>query len=531
MTSLPVTWLTWGGAILPILLLLTLMVGWRWSAVSASWAGMIAAFLIAVLVFDAGAAVLLVETGKGVWNSVPIIAVVVPAILLYEISRQADVFAVMQREFARLFPDRLLRVLAVGWCFSSFLQGPTGFGVPIAVTAPIMLAIGVRPLWAVVVPLVGHAWGNTFGTLALAWDALVQQTSLGVNPVLFHTTALWTAVFTGMVCLVSGAAVCWFHSGLKGVRHGLPALAVLGLIMVGGQVLLSRPAPTLAEIVPTTLAMGAVFLIARLPRYRRGPGPESDMFADTAEQTADAPDLTLHGVFLPYYVLVAVSVLVLLTPPLRQTLGAWSMSFAFPQTATGLGFVNTAQPAYGPVAWLIHSSFFLLITCAVAYGFFSAKGLIRPGSIGLILANSLKKSLPSSLSVLLLVIMAKVMTGSGQVEVLARGAAGVTGQYYAFLAPFIGALGAFVASSNTSSNILFGQFQENMARLTDSAPGIFLAAQTGGAADGCMFSPSKVLLGTTTTGIIGAEGRVIRKLIGLCVAFSLLMGIVAWVFA
>ena len=67
-------------------------------------------------------------------------------------------------------------MLAIGWVFVSFLQGITGFGVPIAVGAPLLLGIGLDPLMAVVIPMVGHAWGGTFGTLAVAWEQLVAQT-------------------------------------------------------------------------------------------------------------------------------------------------------------------------------------------------------------------------------------------------------------------------------------------------------------------------------------------------------------------
>ena len=70
----------------------------------------------------------------------------------------------------------MLLVLAMGWIFESFLQGITGFGVPVAVGAPLLIGIGVQPMWAVIIPLFGQAWGNTFGTLGAAWDSLAGET-------------------------------------------------------------------------------------------------------------------------------------------------------------------------------------------------------------------------------------------------------------------------------------------------------------------------------------------------------------------
>ena len=531
--SAPVTLLTWGSAAAPIGVLLFLLVARRWSAVEAAAVGTVAATAVACTVFDAPLSVIGGEVGKGVWNSISIIAVIVPAILIYEISYEVRAFSAIQRELTRLVPDKLLQIMAIGWCFASFLQGPSGFGVPVAVTAPLLIGSGVRPFWAVLVPLMAHAWANTFGTLALGWEALVQQSSLGSDPVTYWSAALWTGILTGILCIMAGTIICLFYRGLAGLRHGWPALLVIGTILAGGQLLLSQATPTLSVVIPTTVAMGAVFLLARLPRYRMV-NPvflTSPMLTEVREADAPAVRLTLHEALLPYYVLVAVSVFVLMTPPIHDFLASWKMSFAFQETMTGYGFVNKPAPEYGPVSWLTHSGFFLLLSSLATYGYFSAKGLIATGGSGRIAANTLKKSVPSAVSVMFLLVMSKIMGGSGQIGVLAAGTAKATGQYYALLAPLVGTLGSFMSSSNVSSNILFGKFQENMATLTGKGTALVLAAQTSGAAVGTMFSPSKVMLGAATAGIVGAEGSIIRKLIGVSLAAAIVMGVITLIFS
>jgi len=530
--SVPVTPLTWGVAALPIALLLFLLVGRRWSAVEAAAVAAVAAFIAAATFYNAPLSVIGGEVGKGVWNSISIIAVIIPAILIYEISYETRAFSAIQRELTRLIPDKLLQVLAIGWCFTSFLQGPSGFGVPIAVAAPLLIGIGVRPFWAVLIPLMAHAWGNTFGTLALAWEALVQQSSLGADVTAYWGAALWTGTLTGILCLLAGVIICFFYNGWKGLCHGWPAVVVLGAVLAGGQIILTQITPTLSVVIPSTLALGAVFVLARLPRYSKSSSTEQSlMFTEEQRKEAVPANLSLHEALLPYYVLVGVSVFVLLTPPVNGFLGSWQVSFAFPETATGYGFVNKAYAVYGPVSWLTHSGFFLFVASVTAYVYFAGKGLIEAGGLQRIMANTLKKSVPSSVSVVLLLIMSKIMSGSGQVSVLAAGTAAATGEYYALLAPLVGTLGSFMSSSNVSSNILFGQFQENMAALTGKDLALFLAAQTSGAAIGTMFSPSKVMLGTTTAGIVGQEGAIIRKLIGVSLVAAAVMGIVTFIFA
>lgn len=522
----------WSAALSPVLLLLFLLVFRNWSIVRASLAGAVMALLVAVFAYKATWTGIAVETGKGVWSSVSIIAVIVPAILIYEISRESDAFSAIHTAVTRLIPDRLLQVLAVGWCFPSFLQGPSGFGVPIAVAAPLLMCIGVRPFWAVLIPLLGHAWGNTFGTLGLAWDALIQQTELTPAMAAYWKAALLASLFTGILCVAAGALICWFHNGWKGLRHGGPAVLALGLIMAGGQAALSQISPALCALIPATASLGAVFLLAKLPRYARANEQDhSAIFSPNAAPPHTTPAMTLNQALLPYYVLVGVSVLVLLTPPLTRFFGSWTMSFSFPRTETGYGFVNKAVAEYGTVAWLTHSGFFLFMASAVSGGFAMSKGLMDGPALARVLRDTAKKAVPSSLSVVFLLIMSKIMTGSGQVDVLARGTAAVTGDFYALLAPMVGALGAFMASSNMSSNILFGQFQDSMAALTHRDPTVFLAAQTGGGAIGTMFSPSKVLLGTTTAGILGSEGALLKRLIPLGCGVAVICGVVALLLA
>jgi lactate permease len=530
--TVPVTVATWVGAAVPVAILLYLLVWRRWSAVRASVAGLLAAALVAVTLYRSPASVLGVEVAKGVWNSLSIIAVIIPAMLIYEISHEVKAFPAIERELARLVPDKLLQVLALGWCFASFLQGPSGFGVPIAVTAPLLIGIGVKPFWAVLVPLMAHAWANTFGTLALAWEVLVQQTTLGSNPGIYWQAAWWTGILTGLLCILAGIAICWQYRGWAGLRHGWPAILILGGIQAGGQLVLSQVTPTLAVVIPTTLALGAVFALARLPMYlRQGTSQASPMLEARSASTQAPVSIGLHEAMLPYYTLVGISVVILLTPSIAAALGSWKMSIAFPQTVTGYGFVNKASPQYGPVAWLTHSGFFLLLAALLSAAYFSATGAIRKGTVVPVLRNAFAKSVPAALSVALLLAMSKIMGGSGQVDVLARGTAAVAGGNYVFLAALIGTLGAFMSSSNVSSNILFAQFQESVARLTGKVPAIILAAQTSGAAIGTMFAPSKVLLGTTTAGIVGQEGAVIRKLLGIALTAAIVMGVVVFCYA
>ena len=138
-------------------------------------------------------------------------------------------------------------------------------------------------------------------------------------------------------------------------------------------------------------------------------------------------------------------------------------------------------------------------------------------------------TMPSGMAVIGLVIMSKIMGGTGQTIVLSQGIANVLGSKYLLLAPFVGLLGTFMTASNMSSNILFGGFQVTTANLLHVSTSGVLGAQTAGGAIGAAVSPSKIILGTTTANILGKEGEVLKILLAITIPATILIG--AFLFA
>ena len=185
----------WIMAFLPIAALLILMIKCGWGATEAAPVGLLITVVTGVAFYKADITLLASESAKGVWNALIILIIVWTAILMYQVGDEAKAFLVIRNGMRKLLPNELLLVLAMGWIFESFLQGITGFGVPVAVGAPLLIGIGVKPLWAVIIPLIGQAWGNTFGTLGAAWDSLAMSAGLAVGSSEYLTTAMWTAFF------------------------------------------------------------------------------------------------------------------------------------------------------------------------------------------------------------------------------------------------------------------------------------------------------------------------------------------------
>lgn len=526
--ELPVNLWMWILAASPVVILLILMLRFNWGAADAAPIGVLTAAIVAIGFYGANFELIALESAKGIWNALIVIYVIWPAILLYEVTYASGAFDVFKRGMQQLTPNELLQIIAIGWVFTSFLQGITGFGVPVAVAAPLLVGIGVYPVWAVVLALLGQAWGNTFGTLGIAWQALVLQTGID-GTVYFASTAMWSSIFLLIIDMLTGLAFCFFYGKMPAVRKGLPAVLLIGLIQGGGQLIFSQINPSVSCFLSTLLALAAIFFIGKMPIYNTPWRIEKSQLMDrklTQSSGKSGRDMFLIEAFIPYLVLTGVTMVFLMIPPVTKFMNGWQLGLSFPETITSFGIVNKGYSVYTPFSPLTHAGTLLLISSFVGFAFYRVRGHIPSGKITGILLKSVEKTVPSTIAVVGLVIMSKIMGGTGQTTELASGTANVMGRFYAFLAPAVGLLGSFMTSSNMSSNILFGEFQLMTAKFLKLDLPMILGAQTAGGAIGSTIAPSKIILGTTTAGILGKEGLVLKKILPWALLSTLLIGLI-----
>jgi lactate permease len=505
---------SWLLAALPILLLVVLILGFGWSAARAGPAGWLAAALIAWLSYGAGAEVLAVAQGKAFFLAVDVLLIVWAAYLLYRVVDEAGGVSTLAAALPRLTADRGLQALLIGWAFASFLQGVGGFGVPVVVTAPILLGLGFDPVTAVVAPSLGHAWSVTFGSLGSSFQALIAASGIP-GPVM----SAQSAALLGVACLVSGAMV--LHV-VRGHRRLLLPVALMGLAMaatqyalaVGGVWHIAGFGGGLAG-----LAVGFVWARSR----PKGPGQ-----AATEAVPVRLVALALTG----YALLVVVTLAVQFVVPLRAVLGSVVVQAQFPAVATA----SASRPRPSPArAW-----------CCCAPGPFWFTPRRSPTSSAPRRGDAAAVSRPhrarhgprvvgSSLAIVSMTSMVTIMSHAGMTEVLASGLAQASGVAFPLVAPWIGALGAFVSGSNTSSNLLFGMLQRRTAEVLGLSVAWILAAQTAGGAIGSVVSPTKVSVGVasargaprgeTEPATADQEGRIIRGVLRYAAPLLLGMGV------
>ena len=513
--SLPVDLLHWILALLPIVVLLVLLVLLRWTAPQAGPMGMFAAAAVALFAFATPWETVAVASAKGVWDAIFILYVVWPALLLYQVTDRAGGYDALRQGITRFSRNDLFIVIALGWVFASFLQSIAGFGTPIAIVAPLLVAFGVRPVYAVVIPIIAHLWAKFFGTLGVGWFATLAVVDLA-NPA---ATAFQSGLLLIIPCLLGGFTVVWMYGRWPAIRHAWPLVLIIAALQGGGQALFALVDPVLCTFVGAAAALIALYPLSRWRRYAeptQGITERPAMREDGPNNAGDRPaPMGLAMSFFPYVVLSIAALGVLAIEPVNRALGAFSIGMPFPAVTTRFGVANAAEVPYSPFSPLTHPGSFLLITALVTWAVFKARGYYWEWSSGAnksIPRRLIEDAVPASVPVIAFLVMAQLMNHSGQNEVLALGIAAVAPAYaFAFLSNGIGALGAFMTSSSTSSNVLFSDLQHTVARLKGLPEAAIIAAQSAGGSIGNAIAPANVVLGASTAGISGHEGAILRK--------------------
>jgi lactate permease len=109
---------------------------------------------------------------------------------------------------------------------------------------------------------------------------------------------------------------------------------------------------------------------------------------------------------------------------------------------------------------------------------------------------------------------------------LAERLADIAGAAWPFFAPWVGAMGAFVAGSNTVSDLMFAVFQYGVAAAAGLPILLVLALQAVGGAAGNMITVHNVVAASATVGLVGEEGSLIRITLVPMVVYLLVAGLI-----
>lgn len=486
----------------PILIVLVLMLALKWGGQRAGPAGWLAGVIVAAFAFGLTPDVLWVSQAKGILLSLYVLAVLLPALLLYNIVDQVGGIRAIARALEQTIGDRGTLLIVLAWAFSGMLEGLAGFGLPIAIVAPMLVALDVAPVVAVAAVAVGHAWAVTFGDMGIIWQTLIAVVKM--DSALLAPSA---AMLLGVACLACGLAT----AQILGYGNRAVIVIALALVMSVTQYALAALGITpLAALGAGTAGIVASVLLTKRP----------DRFGKPVRSTS------LIAAIASYGALAALMTIIAIVEPLRVALNQVAWQATFPKAETATGFITPAGTSQA-FRFLTHpGSSILLIVIASSIAFARLR-YASPENWRIAARATWQSATPSSVGIITMVGLATLMDHSGMTFLLAQGLSATMGAAFPIVSPLVGILGAFATGSNNNSNVLFGTLQRDAAMLLGITPAVLIAAQTTGGSLGSMIAPAKIIVGCSTVGLKGRDGEVLRMTLPYGIAIGLLIGVIA----
>lgn len=489
---------SWVLAAAPIVLLFVLVVSGKVRMRNAAALVLVLVVVVAATAFEAGPRVLAIGLGKGLWLGTWILGVMIPALLLYRIATAAGIerIGTVLRD---VVGGEVQALLAFAWLVPAFVQGVAGFGTPIAVAAPLLVASGWSPVRAVTYTLVGYHWSVTFGSMGSSF--YMASLTAGFDASSQGRFALTAATMLTANALLAGAIVLLMDGGPRRLREGAPVLIGVGLPMGATLVFVATTVPAVATLSAATVGLAALLVLARVRRS------DGDLGGTAARGLR-----TVARLMAPYLLLLAVALAVLLPPPTRRWVSdRLVLGPSFPSTTTGTGWENPAVEVFTPLAVLAHPGTYIAFAALGGWLVYRRLGLWGVEARAARPVRVWARTAPAAaVPVLLLASLAMVLVDAGMIAVLARGIATTAGDLYPVLAPAVGALGSFMTGATTSSNALFSALQADIARILEVPEPALIAAQTVGGNVGNSIAPVVALLGVTAVGEPDAVAEVLR---------------------
>ena len=151
--------------------------------------------------------------------------------------------------------------------------------------------------------------------------------------------------------------------------------------------------------------------------------------------------------------------------------------------------------------------------------------------------TSLQTTARASVALIFTVPMVQIFLGSAGGSaglskmplVLAEQMASIAGQAWPLFAPAVGGLGAFIAGSNTVSNMMLSMFQFDVGQKIMCDPFWIVALQAVGGAAGNTICVHNVVAASAVVGLVGKEGQIIRRTLPVFLYYATFAGLLGLV--
>ena len=546
---------------LPILAVGVLLVGFRLPASRAMPVSYLVAAGLALFVWEVPGVQVAAASIKGLSLTLRLLFIIFGAILLLNTLKHSGALAVIRNGFTNISADRRVQVIIIAWLFGAFIEGAAGFGTPAAVTVPLMVGLGFPAMAAVVAGMIIQSTPVSFGAVGtpilvgvnkgLAGDESVKTAVAdmgfgqwdGFLAFVGFKVALLHAIVGTLIPLLLVVFMTRFFGKNKSAREGLAvwpfALFASFALTVPYVLVAGFLGPEFPSLLGALIGLAIVVPVAKRgwlmpkgepwdfpPRAEWEAGWMGGVEIDLkSSQAGGSAKVGAFAAWLPYLLVAALLVITRLS---ALPFAGWLKAVEFKWVGIfWTGIDASLQPLYLP-----GTVFIVVSLIAVA--------LHRMNGVGVSAAwgESFKTTAKASVALVFTVPMVQVflntdagLAGYEKMPIaLANGVATLAGGAYPLLAPVVGGFGAFVAGSNTISNMMFSLFQFEVGIKIGVDATWMVALQAVGGAAGNVICVHNVVAASAVVGLTGREGDVIRKTLLVFVYYALTAGMIGFVF-
>ena len=479
----------------------------------------------------------------GLW---PIAWIIVAAVFLYKLTVKSGQFEIIRSSVTSITDDQRLQVLLIGFCFGAFLEGAAGFGAPVAITAALLVGLGLNPLYAAGLCLIANTAPVAFGALGIPIIVAGQVSGLDA----FKIGAMAGRQLPFLSIFVP-FWLMFMMDGVRGVKETWPAALIAGTTFAITQYLTSNfIGPELPDITSALVSIVSLTLFLKVWQPQRasdtvvvsggsaavmgGPGGGGG-FSQPRNSTPSPYTLgQIIKAWSPFLILTAMVTVWTLKPFKAMFLPggamqAWTFNIPVPyldqlvMKGTPIVAKVTAMPAV--------YKFDLIAASGTAILFSAILAMIVLRIAPKIALTTFKETLIelrwAIVSIGMVLAFAFVMNYSGMSSTLALVLAG-TGAAFPFFSPFLGWLGVFLTGSDTSSNALFGSLQATTAHQIGVSDILMVAANSSGGVTGKMISPQSIAVACAATGLVGRESDLFRFTLKHSLFFATIVGCITY---
>ena len=541
-------------AFAPLLLAAVLLVGLNWPAKRAMPAVLIISVVIALAAWGMSVNRVMASILQGLILTGAVLWIIFGAILLLNTLKHSGAIKAIRGGFANISPDRRVQVIIVAWLFGCFIEGASGFGTPAAVAAPLLVALGFPAMGAVMLGMMVQSTPVSFGAVGTPIVVGVSGglDKAGISAQLLAKGSEWDtfyrlitsevaithALIGTLMPLLMCVMLTRFFGRHKSWSEGLavaPFAIFSGLAFVlpyaAAGVFLGPEFPSIiGALVGLTIVVPAAKMGFLLPKKTWDFAEAKDWPAHWMgsieikldQLTAKAP-MSVGLAWLPYLLLAGLLVL--------SRVNADVKSFFTKNLVLGWVNILGEKGLSGDIQFLYLPGGIMMIVVLATFFLQRMKLSELKAAVG----ESSRTLLGAGFVLVFTIPMVRILINSGvnlanlpsMPRAMAELVATSVGSVYPFFAPSVGALGAFIAGSNTVSNLMMAQFQFDTAHLIGVSGALLVAVQAVGAAAGNMIAIHNVVAASATVGLLGREGTILRLTIIPTIYYLIMAGLLA----